>query len=330
MRRVPDQNLRTNQNLRIGWIGFHQEGLPALRGLLESGIHLEGVITLEESALVKRSAAVRYRDVLAAWNVELHEVGNINDPDSIAILRKMNLDLLIVIGWSQILHHEALQTARLGVIGTHASLLPHNRGSAPINWTLIRGEKLAGNTLIWLSEGVDEGMIADQMEIPVSLYDTCDTLYQKIAETNHVMINRLLPQLFAGQKPARQQPETDEVILPRRRPSDGLLNWQQPAQLIYDFVRALTRPYPGAFSFIDGQRWIIPACALLPSVTFVLPPAGTILGSMVSPVAEACGLAVACESGMVVILELESPEGRILKGNALSELPWTGKVWSNE
>lgn len=318
------------QNLKIGWIGFHQEGIPALLGLLESGIELESVITLEQPALVKRSAAVGYADFLAPYDITLHEVSNINDESSISLLKSLDLDLLFVIGWSQILHQDALATARLGVIGAHASLLPHNRGSAPINWALIRGETTAGNSLIWLAEGVDEGSIIDQMEFPVTPYDTCQTLYQKVAETNHSMIERVLPQLFSGRKPGRRQPPTNEMLLPRRRPADGLLNWNQPAKQVYDFVRALTRPYPGAFSFLDGQRWTIQSCALLPDPGIESAAAGMILGPVVSPNAAACGLAVAGSCGTVVILELEGADGQILSGTALSDMNWTGKLWQNE
>ena len=317
------------QNLKIGWLGFHQEGIPALLGLLESGIELESVITLDQSALVKRSAAVGYANVLSPCDVVLHEVSNINDASSISLLKSLDLDLLLVIGWSQILHQDALATARLGVIGSHASMVPHNRGSAPINWTLIRGETTAGNSLIWLSEGVDEGSIIDQMEFPVTPYDTCETLYQNVAETNHRMIERTLPQLFSGRKPGRRQPHTNETLLPRRRPADGLLDWNQPAQQLYDFVRALTRPYPGAFSFLDGQKWIIQSCALLPDVGIGNATAGMILGPVVSPNAAACGLAVAGSRGTVVILELESPDGQILSGTELSDTNWTGRLWQN-
>ena len=320
----------TEQDLRIGWIGFHQEGIPALRSLLDSGIQLEAVITLDEESLARRSASAGYENLLAGRSVSLHKVQNINDDSSIRLLRSLNLDLLFVIGWSQILSPAVLSTASVGVIGAHASLLPWNRGCAPINWSLIRGETTTGNTLIWLSENVDEGRIIDQMEFEISPYDTCDTLYQKVAATNQQMIQRLLPDLFAGKRPGSAQPHIEQPLLPRRRPSDGLVSWNEPAVNVYNFVRALTRPYPGAFSFIEGKRWIVQSCALLPSFFAIVSLPGTILGPVVSPVEEACGLAVSCGSGAVVILELESVDGKILKGQELSDLEWTGKVWANE
>ncbi len=319
-----------DQNLRIGWIGFHQEGIPALLGLKQAGIRLEAIITLDSNELAKRSAAVSYADVLADWDTPVYRVRSINDNSSIELLQSLNLDLLFVIGWSQILGSAALSASRLGAIGAHASMLPHNRGSAPINWALIHGESSSGNSLIWLTEEVDEGGIIDQTEFPITPYDTCETLYEKVALSNHLMIQTLLPKLFAGERPNCKQPKTDQPVLPRRRPSDGLLNWNQPANEIYNFVRALTRPYPGAFSFLDGVCWKIQSCVLLPDVVRPNSAPGTILGSARSPVEDACGLFVSGGTGSVIILEIESSDGAVLKGRSLSDQPWTGKVWTNE
>jgi methionyl-tRNA formyltransferase len=316
-------------SLRIGWIGFHQEGIRALQGLRDAGVPLVAVITLNEPAAAKRCATAEYSDVLEGWNVPLHHVHNINDEQTIQLLSVMNLDLLLVIGWSQILSSAALATARIGAIGAHASLLPHNRGSAPINWSIIRGEKTTGNTLIWLADNVDEGHIIDQIEFPISPYDTCETLYQKVAESNHIMIQRALPMLLAGECPGVPQPPSDEPLLARRRPADGLLDWHQSAVNVYNFIRALTRPYPGAFSFLDGRRWIIQSAALLPGSLECDVP-GTVIGSVVSPVAESCGQVVACGSGCMLILEIEADDGSILKGSSLSDCDWTGKVWAHE
>lgn len=316
-------------SLRIGWIGFHQEGIRALQGLRDAGVPLVAVITLNEPAAAKRCATAEYSDVLEGWNVPLHHVHNINDEQTIQLLSVMNLDLLLVIGWSQILSSAALATARIGAIGAHASLLPHNRGSAPINWAILRGEQTTGNTLIWLADNVDEGQIIDQIEFPISPYDTCETLYQKVAESNHIMIQRALPMLLAGECPGVPQPPSDEPLLARRRPADGLLDWHQSAVNVYNFIRALTRPYPGAFSFLDGRRWIIQSAALLPGSLECDVP-GTVIGSVVSPVAESCGQVVACGSGCMLILEIEADDGTILKGSSLSNCDWTGKVWAHE
>ena len=333
--------MRPNQTLRIGWVGFHQEGLPALAWLRQAGIRLEAIFTLDEPSLARRSASGSYDELLEGWDVPLHRVASVNDPSTVQILQGLELDLLFVIGWSQILHAEALAAARIGVIGAHASLLPHNRGSAPINWAVIRNENITGNSLIWLTEEVDEGRIIDQIAFPITPFDTCATLYNKVADSNRVMIERVLLKLLAGEIPGTVQSAIDEPILPRRRPADGLINWSATSEGIYNFVRALTRPYPGAFSFMDGVRWTIQSSALLPGG---LPAArsgfkaGTIVGPCFSPINDACGIVVQCGEGQILLLELERSDGNRLRGPELSlgatdssgRSGWTGRIWSNE
>ncbi|MEN9554217.1 MAG: Bifunctional polymyxin resistance protein ArnA [Planctomycetota bacterium] len=333
--------MRPEQKLRIAWVGFHQEGIRTLRWLRNSGIRLEAILTLDEPALAKRSAGGGYEDVTADWDVPVFRISSINDPEVVQLLHRLSLDLVFVIGWSQILHREALATARVGVIGAHASLLPHNRGSAPINWALIRNEKSTGNSLIWLTEEVDEGRLIDQISFPITPFDTCATLYERVAESNQIMIERVLGELFAGRVPGAVQEVTSEPLLPRRRPADGLIQWAETSETIYNFVRALTRPYPGAFSFLDRVRWTVQACALLPGTVTAEAAGrqfGEIVGASLSPCEDACGLVIQCGVGQLLLLEIEDLEGRVLRGRELAlrgldqpgEVSWTGRTWLNE
>jgi len=99
---------------------------------------------------------------------------------------------------------------------------------------------------------------------------------------------------------------------------------------VYDFVRALTKPYPGAFSWLNGKRLTIWQCALLPDgISFEARP-GEVIGPVISPVEAACGQAVACGKGGALLLELEGENGEILKGHSLSDQDWKGRVWANE
>ncbi|MEM6325503.1 MAG: methionyl-tRNA formyltransferase [Bacteroidota bacterium] len=314
--------------MRVAWVGFHREGIPALRGVLEAGHDVVGVLTLTAEQAGKRSASADYSALCDAHNVPLHPIRHVNDPGSLALLREMAPDVLFVIGWSQILAPEVLAVPSIGTVGAHASMLPHNRGSAPINWALIRGETEAGNSLMWLAPGVDTGDLIDQMAFPITPYDTCATLYDHVAETNRAMILRLLDRLAKGERPGRPQDHTDEPLLPRRRPADGLVDWSQPAPQVYDFIRALTRPYPGAFSHLGGQTYQIWKAALLPSAMAASGVPGEVLGPVVSPDPAACGIAVACGTGAVVLLELEDADRAPLAGPDLSEQPWTSLTWT--
>ena len=125
--------------MRFGWVGCHAEGRPALEALLDAAAPITGIVTLRPELAARRSGAVDYAPLAARHHVPLYRVGNINEPDGHEALRALDADIVFVIGWSQILHAPTLRLARSGMIGAHASLLPHNRGSAPVNWAIMRG-----------------------------------------------------------------------------------------------------------------------------------------------------------------------------------------------
>jgi len=313
--------------MRFAWVGQHLEGQPAFEALLDAGAELVGAVTLTAEAAARRSGAADYEPLCRRYDVPLHRTSDVNSLDTVGLLRSLDLDVLFVIGWPQILRTEALGTARLGVVGAHASMLPKNRGSAPINWALIRGERETGNSLLWLNDGVDTGAVIDSMAIPITPYDTCATLYERVALTNRDMLLRLWCRLLKGERPGTPQAEWTEPPLPRRRPADGRLNWRDSGSRVYDFVRALTRPYPGAFGELQGERWKVWRAALPPLDAISIAEPGTCLGPVVSPADDACGQLVACGQGAVTILEAESEDGRVLRGRALGEVDWRGRMW---
>src|SRR2546421_5174188 len=284
------------KQLRFAWIGFHAEGGAAFEALMQAGAPIHGVPHRPPGGRPGRSGAIDYGPLCARYGVPLHEVADINGPDGLAALGAIQPDVAFVIGWSQIVRPAALRLARIGMIGAHASYLPRYRGSAPVNWALIKGETETGNSLIWLAEGVDRGAVIDQVAFRITPYDTVASLYDRVATSNRDMLLRLLPRLLAGERPGRPQPASEHADLPRRRPADGVIDWARPSREVYEFIRALTRPYPGAFSWLDGTRWTVWQAALLLSGNGTTAPVepGTVLGPLVSPVSEACGQMVAC------------------------------------
>src|SRR5467141_1983309 len=143
--------------MRFAWVGHHLEGLAAFEALLDAGAEIVGSVTLSAEAAGRRSGVADYEPLCHRYGVPLHRTSDVNSAETVDLLRSLDLDVLFVIGWNQILRAEALGTARIGVVGAHASMLPKNRGSAPINWALIRGERETGNSLLWLNDGVDTG-----------------------------------------------------------------------------------------------------------------------------------------------------------------------------
>lgn len=318
-----------NRTLRLGWLGFHEEGIEALRAVIDAGFEIVGVLTLSPEKLHGRSGAVDYDRLLGTCQVPVHIVDSVNSPATLDLVASMQLDLLVVLGWSEILRREVLSLPRLGVVGAHASFLPHNRGSAPVNWAIINGETMGGNTLFWLQERLDGGPIIDQTAFPISVYDTCASIYRRVAESNRAMLLRFLEELEGGPVPGRAQSPGNEPLLKRRRPRDGEINWTWTSWEVYDFIRALTRPYPGAFSFIGNDKYYVWNAALLDIPAGELAAPGEILGRVVSPEPAACGLVVACCRGVLALLELQTEGGQSLVGQALSDLPLVGRTFSH-
>lgn len=315
--------------MKIGWVGVHEEGLSAFEAVCAAGYDVTGLITLTSDRARKRCGSVDYSSACHRFDVPLVRVENINDASGLAALSSFACDLIVVLGWGQILGSSALRHATLGTVGSHASLLPHNRGSAPVNWAIIRGETEGGNSLMWLAEGVDSGHLIDQRRFPITAYDTCETVYQKVSETNRQMLLDLLRQLDEGQRPGVAQVHTDEPLLPRRRPKDGQVNWQSGSPDVYNFVRALARPFPGASTFLCGEEiriWKAAHIGLRPA-EHTSP--GTVLGPVHCPDEAACGQMVMCADGSVLLLEVEDSAGHVIKGRELSERNWQGEILGN-
>ncbi len=314
--------------MKITWIGNHEEGVIAFRQAVEMN-GVDAFITLDETAFAKRSAGSRaYIDICEQNNIPIFLVDTIKGDRAFEIISEHKPDLLVVLGWSEILPERLLDIPTVGTVGTHAALLPHNKGSAPINWSLIRGESETGNTMMWLSKDVDSGAIVDQIAFPISQFDTCKTLYEKVAVTNAEMLIKLIESLKNGVKPILPiSNNTDEPILPRRRPKDGLINWEQGARSIYDFVRALTKPYPGAFTFLYGKKYFIWEATVLPIQSLEKP--GTILGTGYGYAQRGSGICVATKDNALWITSIEDEAGYEYTDQKLYDLDLRG-VFSDE
>jgi methionyl-tRNA formyltransferase len=169
---------------------------------------------------------------------------------------------MVVTGWTRLLSAELLSVPPRGVVGFHASLLPRYRGRAPVNWAILRGETVTGNTMMYLDAGTDTGDIIDQQTVPITLDDTCATVYAKVGEVGADMLRRHLRALLDGTALRRPQGPADGPPLPKRTPRMGITDWNRPAHAVHDWIRALTWPYPGAFAYLAGRKVMLWASAI--------------------------------------------------------------------
>ncbi|NIH80862.1 methionyl-tRNA formyltransferase [Amycolatopsis viridis] len=287
---------------RVVFVGAVHEALPALSTLLaHPAARVVAVLTPPAEQARQLSGAVDLAAVGGLGGVRLLRADDINAPAVVGTVRRLAPDLLVVVGWTRLLGPELLSVPARGCVGFHASLLPRHRGRAPVNWAILRGETLTGNTMLFLDPGADTGDIIDQRPVRIRADDTCATVYERVAAAGAQMLAEHLPALLAGTAPRRPQSPSEGDLLPRRTPAMGILDWNRPARAVHDWVRALTRPYPGAFSALHGNRTMIWRTRP-PGESEPDGPAGTILA------VDQAGVRVATSPGSVVVTSMSDPD----------------------
>lgn len=161
-------------------------------------------------------------------------------------------DAFLVVGWYHMI--PSIWRKLAPAYGLHASLLPDYSGGAPLVWALINGETQTGITLFQMDDGIDTGPIVAQAKVPIYERDTIATLYARVEEKGIELLKETLPKLAHGLITPQPQPKTERRVMPQRCPEDGLIDWTKDSQFIDRFVRAQTRPYPGAYTTLDGTR----------------------------------------------------------------------------
>lgn len=186
-------------------------------------------------------------------------------------IRNFKPDFILVTGWYFIIPKTIRKIPPLGCAGVHASLLPKYRGGAPLTWAIIRGEKKAGVSFFYFEKGVDTGSIIAQKEIPITKKDDIKTLYQRATVAALKILEEHVPLIEKGKVCSRKQDERKATYFPQRNPEDGLINWNRSSLEIYNWIRAQTKPYPGAFFFNDKGEMIRAWASKAPSKIRKLP-----------------------------------------------------------
>lgn len=169
-------------------------------------------------------------------------------------IKSLKPDLIVVIGWYYKIPESILKIAPKGCVGMHASLLPLYRGGAPLVWAIINGENKTGLTFFYLDSGIDNGDIIAQHEIEINNNDYIKDILAKVNHTALNILTEYLPLLAAGNSPRIKQDESLATYFPQRKPEDGEINWSWDVKKIKDFIRAQSKPYPGAFTIINGKK----------------------------------------------------------------------------
>lgn len=191
-------------------------------------------------------------------------VKNINSEAALAVIHDIAPDYIFVIGWSQICGEQFMASAKRGVVGYHPAPLPRLRGRAVIPWTILLDEPISASSLFLIDAGVDSGPLLAQRYFHLAPDETAATLYAKHMAKLEEMLPGVLDDIASGAPALSVQDERCATYAARRRPEDALIDWAQPASLIWRCVRACGDPYPGAWTSLGGDRITIEAAVPVP------------------------------------------------------------------
>lgn len=308
MTRIADRTEpRSTTTSRVVWVSFDIIGLRCLEAASRVGAHVVGIVALPASEKGNPAGWCGFGETAAKLDASLIETTDINSTDTNRSVKRMRPDFIFVVGWSQLLHQPIIELAAQGVFGMHPTLLPRHRGRAPIPWAILSGLAKTGVSLFEIVDpSADSGAIIGQVEVPIDPDETATTLYDKILGAHVALIERQVPLILAGTAEREPQDPRRASSWPKRSPADGIIDWETRARPLYEWVRAQTRPYPGAYTFLNDQKLVI--WSARPMDSQIRAPAGTVIAHREG------GVVVACGDGALLIEDVS------LEGSP----PWVG------
>jgi methionyl-tRNA formyltransferase len=254
---------------------YHNVGVRCLRVLLDQGVRIPLVLTHEDSP----TEMIWYdsvASVCAEHDIETLTVEDPNHPDVVTRIRALSPDFFFSFYYRKMLGAELLAIPKRGALNMHGSLLPKYRGRVPINWAVLRGETVTGASLHYMEVKPDAGNLVAQTSVPILADDTAHEVFQKVVVAAELTLVRALPQLIAGTAPSVPLDIKSGSYFSGRKPEDGRIDWTQPAINVYNLIRAVAPPYPGAFTKIGGQPVIVARARLVAAKSSARLTAGTV------------------------------------------------------
>lgn len=228
-----------------------------LETMLELKINISYVFSLDDAVSENISGYYPLHEFAQKKGILFKKYQKINNKENIKIMRLLEPDFIFAIGFSQLVSKEILDIPKYGVIGLHPADLPKYRGRAVIVWQMLTGVRTSKVTLFRIDEGADTGEIIDQEPFVIDENDYASDVLDKSHDALLKLYHRALPRLMDGSYTLTKQDESQATYCLRRTPEDGLIDWTLPGNEIIRLVHAISKPYPGAFSYYDNKHKII-------------------------------------------------------------------------
>ena len=238
-------------------IGSVMSSECALEIMIKKNIDIQMVFSLDEAYSINVSTYRPIHKMAEKYGIPFKKFHKINDLENLEILRSIEPDYIFVIGLSQLVKSDLLACAKKGVIGYHPAPLPKFRGRAAIVWQILLGIKETAVSLFYLDEGTDSGDIICQEKFTIGDNDYAEDVLEKAKEAALRAISKGIDLILDPEFVPQKQNHNDATYLLKRNPEDGKIDWNSDGQYIQRFVRAVSKPYPGAFSEYEGREKVI-------------------------------------------------------------------------
>ncbi len=249
-----------NRDKKLVMCAAHIAGRETIEYLLESGYRFDYfvIIKAEDAQRYKISGYYDYTPLAKRYDIPIYypKSYNLKASEDIAFFQREAFDLLIQGGWQRLFPDEILQTLSIGAIGIHGSseFLPRGRGRSPYNWSLIEGKKRFILHFFLIKPGIDDGDVFHFEQFEINEFDDINTMYYKGAIVTKKAYKNFLPKLLDGSIETFPQ-KGEASYYPKRTAKDGKIDFNtMDVDAIYNLIRAVTKPYPGAFAYIDNKR----------------------------------------------------------------------------
>ena len=285
--------------MRAVVFAYHDVGVRCLQVLLARGVEVALVVThVDNPAETIWFASVA--QLCAEHGIDCIAPADPGDPQLMDRVRAALPDLIFSFYYRHMLPLALLQIAPQGAYNMHGSLLPKYRGRVPINWAVLHGETETGATLHAMAAKPDAGDIVGQTAVPILPDDTASEVFAKVVVAAEQTLWRVLPDMLAGRTPSLPNDLSQGSYFGGRNADDGRIDWSLPAQQVYNLVRAVAPPYPGAWTMIGTSRCVIAKARLLPAA-----PANA--GAELAPglqVVDNCVLGICGDGRAIAVKEL--------------------------
>jgi UDP-4-amino-4-deoxy-L-arabinose formyltransferase/UDP-glucuronic acid dehydrogenase (UDP-4-keto-hexauronic acid decarboxylating) len=288
---------------------YHDIGCAGIEALLNAGYEIAAVFTHADDPK-ENNFYGSVAQLCARNGIPVHAPEDANHPLWIERIAKLNPDFIFSFYYRNLLSEALLAVARKGAFNLHGSLLPKYRGRAPANWVLVKGETKTGVTLHRMVKRADAGAILAQQKVAIERSDTGLTLHAKLRDAASTLLRDALPQLAQGKLSETAQDESQASYFGRRTAADGKLDWKKPAEELFNLVRAVTQPYPGAFCAVGEHKLIVWNAEVVKGNEGQAP--GRVIS--VDPLRIACG-----EDSLVITFGQRNNNGLYLAGPSLAD-----------